>query len=102
MKFNFELLLNILWIATICQVLALVTTQKFKSFRLVRKSWQVILFNFTLNMILSISFCLTFTNLTILSSLWVGFFSFIGADTIYKTLEEKKLMRRLSEFNLYK
>ncbi len=102
MKFNFELLLNILWIATICQVLALVTTQKFKSLRLVRKSWQVILFNFTLNMILSISFCLTFTNLTILSSLWVGFFSFIGADTIYKTLEEKKLMRRLSEFNLYK
>lgn len=102
MKFNFELLLNILWIATICQVLALVTTQKFKSLRLIRKSWQVILFNFTLNMILSISFCLTFTNLTILSSLWVGFFSFIGADTIYKTLEEKKLMRRLSEFNLYK
>ncbi len=102
MKFNFELLLNILWIAAICQVLALVTTQKFKSLRLVRKSWQVILFNFTLNMILSISFCLTFTNLTILSSLWVGFFSFIGADTIYKTLEEKKLMRRLSEFNLYK
>lgn len=102
MKFQFELLLNVLWIAAICQILTLVTTQKFKSLKMVRQSWQVIAFNFILNMVLSILFCLTFTNLTILSSLWVGFFSFIGADTIYKTLEDKKMIRRLCDFDLLK
>ena len=40
-------------------------------------------------LILGILFCITFTSITFPESLWVGFFSFIGADTIYKSLEGK-------------
>ena len=34
-------------------------------------------------------FCITFTSVDFPNSLWVSFFSFIGADTIYKSLEGK-------------
>lgn len=102
MKFDVELLLNILWTATICQVIALVTTQKFKTLKIVTKAWQVILFSFVLNVVLAICFCLTFTDLKLILSLWVGFFSFIGADTVYKMLEEKKLLKGLTEVSLEK
>ena len=40
-------------------------------------------------MLIGVIFCYTFTNITLPTSLWVGFFSFIGADTIYKSLEGK-------------
>lgn len=41
------------------------------------------------NLLIGIIFCITFTNINFPSSLWIGFFSFLGADTIYKTLEGK-------------
>lgn len=97
MKFNVELLLNVLWIAIICQSIALITTQKFKTLKVVTKAWQVILFSLVLNIVLSMCFCLTFTDLKLILSLWVGFFSFIGADTLYKTLEDKQLLKRLTD-----
>ena len=40
-------------------------------------------------MILGFFFCQTFTNANVIHSLWVGLFSFLGADTIYKSLEGK-------------
>ena len=47
------------------------------------------LYSFIVNLLLGILFCITFTSITFPESLWVGFFSFIGADTIYKSLEGK-------------
>ena len=44
-------------------------------------------------MIVSISigtlFALTFTELTIVDSLWVGLVTWVGADAIYKAFEDK-------------
>ena len=42
-----------------------------------------------LNLVLGVLFCITFTSIAFPESLWIGFFSFIGADTIYKSLEGK-------------
>ncbi len=42
-----------------------------------------------INMSMGILFCITFTNIEFPMSLWVGLFSFLGADTIYKALEGK-------------
>ena len=39
------------------------------------------------NILISVLFCKTFTNINLPNSLWIGLFSFIGADSIYKTLE---------------
>lgn len=49
----------------------------------------LVLYSFFINMIISISFCKTFTDFSFIYSLWVGLFSFIGADTIFKILEGK-------------
>ena len=49
------------------------------------------IFSFIINMVISILFCITFTKIKFPHSLWVGFFSFIEADSVYKTLEGKLL-----------
>lgn len=40
-------------------------------------------------MTISISFCICFTDFSIIYGCWVGFLSFLGADTIFKVLEGK-------------
>ena len=47
----------------------------------------LIIYSLIVNIIFSIIFCYSFTNLKIPKCLWTGLFSFIGADTIYKSLE---------------
>ncbi len=47
------------------------------------------IYSFFVNMICGVLFCFSFTTVAFPESLWVGFFSFIGADTIYKSLEGK-------------
>lgn len=49
------------------------------------------LYSLVINIIIGIIFCITFTDITFPTSLWVGLFSFLGADTIYKSLEGKLL-----------
>ena len=44
---------------------------------------------FMVIILFSIIFCYSFTNIKLPSCLWVGLFAFIGADTLYKTLEGK-------------
>lgn len=46
-------------------------------------------YSLIINILIGIVFCITFTEITFPTSLWIGLFSFIGADTIYKTLEGK-------------
>jgi hypothetical protein len=42
-------------------------------------------------MVVGVVFCITFTEITFPTSLWEGLFSFLGADSLYKTLEGKLL-----------
>lgn len=55
---------------------------------------RIVLYSLIINIIVGIAFCKTFTDINFPISLWVGLFSFIGADTIYRTLENK-----LSSYN---
>lgn len=47
------------------------------------------LYSLIINLTLGVVFCITFTNISFPTSLWTGLFSFLGADTIYKSLEGK-------------
>ena len=47
------------------------------------------IYSLIVNIFVGIVFCMTFTNIDFPNSLWIGMFSFLGADTIYKTLEGK-------------
>lgn len=47
------------------------------------------IYSLIVNMIFGILFCNSFTTIKFPESLWIGLFSFLGADTIYKSLEGK-------------
>lgn len=61
------------------------TKKYFKSSKL------LIPYNLVVNVILGIVFCITFTDIKFPNSIWLGLFSFLGADALYKTLEGKIL-----------
>lgn len=54
-----------------------------------RKSKCIWIYSLIVNLLIGIVFCMTFTNIAFPQSMWIGLFSFIGADTIYKSLEGK-------------
>ena len=56
---------------------------------LFKSSKYLIIYSLIVNIIFSIIFCYSFTDIKIPKCLWTGLFSFIGADTIYKSLEGK-------------
>lgn len=60
-----------------------------KTKRHFKSSNYLCLYSLIVNIICGILFCMSFTSVGFPESLWVGFFSFIGADTIYKSLEGK-------------
>lgn len=84
---NITLLQELLIIAIAVSVIAVAFIQKTKG--MFKKSKWVNPYSFVVNMILGIIFCLSFTEASIINSLWVGLFSYIGADTLYKSLEGK-------------
>lgn len=47
------------------------------------------IYSFIVNMLVGIVFCMSFTDIKFPNSLWIGLFSFIGADSLYKSLEGK-------------
>ena len=82
-----ELFKRVLFVAIVISTISCSFIQKTK-FRF-KSSRFLTLYSFFVNMFISIFFCNAFTNFSIIYSLWVGFFSFIGADTLFKTLEGK-------------
>lgn len=84
---NWSLLQNLLILAIACSSITVIFIQKTK--RYFKKSKHIVLYGFLVNMILGFLFCQTFSNIDYINSLWVGLFSFLGADTIYKSLEGK-------------
>lgn len=84
---DMELLQELLIIAIAVSVIAVAFIQKTKG--MFKKSKWINLYSFIVNMILGVIFCLSFTEASITNSLWVGLFSYIGADTLYKSLEGK-------------
>lgn len=82
-----ELLQQMLVIAIALSTITCAFVQKTKRF--FKKCRYLCLYSFFVNMGIGIIFCITFTNITFPTSLWIGLFSFLGADTIYKSLEGK-------------
>lgn len=82
-----ELLKELLVIAIVLSTVTCALVQKTK--RLFKCSNCLCHYSFLVNMLFSIFFCITFTTVDFPNSLWVGLFSFLGADTIFKTLEGK-------------
>ncbi len=84
---NIEYLKQLLITAVALSTITCAFVQKTKAF--FKKSKHITIYSFFVNIIVSIVFCMSFTDINFPNSLWIGLFSFIGADTVYKTLEGK-------------
>lgn len=90
---NWNILQELLVIASINSTICVAFIQKIK--RIFSCSKCIPYYSFAINIVLAIVFCISFTNIKFPTSLWVGFFGYIGADSIYKTLEGK--LKRYSD-----
>lgn len=84
---DINLLQELLIIAVAVSVVTCAFIQKTKG--IFKKSKWINLYSLVVNMVFGVIFCISFTEASIINSLWVGLFSYIGADTLYKTLEGK-------------
>lgn len=84
---NLEYLQKMLVIAIALSTITCTFIQKTKKF--IPKSRYITIYSLIVNLLIGIIFCITFTDIGFPRSLWVGLFSYLGADTIYKTLEGK-------------
>ena len=85
--FHIEYLQELLVIGRALSAITCAIIQKTKS--LFKSSKFITLYSFIINMVVGIVFSITFTDVTLPTSLWIGLFSFLGADSIYKSLEGK-------------
>ena len=85
--FHIEYLKELLIISIALSAITCTLIQKTKG--LLKNSKQITIYSLIINILAGILFCQTFTDLSLPNSLWIGFFSFLGADTIYKSLEGK-------------
>ncbi len=84
---NFTLLRDLLVVASVSSTICVAFIQKIKKH--ISCSKCIPYYSFVINIVIAILFCMSFTSIEFPQSLWIGFFSYIGADTLYKTLEGK-------------
>ena len=86
---NLELIKNLLIISMASSVINTTLVQKIKESLNFKKSSFIIIVSFVVSMIFGTLFALTFSDKKLQESLWVGLISFVGADALYKTFEDK-------------
>jgi len=80
-----EFLKQLLIISITLSTITCTMVQKTKF--LFKSSKYITLYSLVINILVGIIFSYTFTNIRLPNCLWIGFFSFLGADSIYKSLE---------------
>ena len=95
---NIELIKALLLVAVLSSIISTSFIQKIKTISLIKCSDCLIYISFLVSMSFGMLFTLSFTNYTLVESLWVGLFSFIGADSLYKAFEDK-LFKSFNKIN---
>lgn len=87
-----ESLIKMLSISIVFSVFEMALIQKIKTIFHLKKTYQVILINFISTFTFGPLFLIWFFNLNIINSLWVSFFSFIGAPALYESLRKQNII----------
>ena len=82
-----ELIKQILIVSIAASIISTATIQKIKE-QLTSKKW-LFFTGLISSVTIGITFALSFTELSIINSIWVGLITWIGADAIYKSFEDK-------------
>lgn len=84
---NLEIIKQILIVSIAASIVSTAIIQKIKE---QLKSKKLLFFTSLISsIIIGITFALSFTELSIINSIWVGLITWIGADAIYKSFEDK-------------
>ena len=84
---DFNLIKSVLIVAIGSSIITTATVQKIKETLNTKK--YLCLISLGVSMIIGTLFAKCFSDLSIINSLWVGLISWIGAEVIYKTFEDK-------------
>lgn len=84
---NFTLIRNVLIIALASSIISTSLIQRLKEG--FKKKKYILIKSFIVSMLIGILFSISFSDIPIEYSFWVGLISFIGADAIYKAFEDK-------------
>ena len=95
---NIELIKALLLIAVSSSIISASFVQKIKTVSLIKSSECLIYISFLISMSFGILFTLSFTDYKLIDSIWIGLFSFIGADSLYKAFEDK-LFKSFNKIN---
>lgn len=86
---DFDLIKNILIVAMAGGIITSAFVQKIKECIYFKKSCSLVIVSLFVSMTLGTIFTISFSNIDLEYSLWAGFFSFLGADSLYKLFEDK-------------
>lgn len=84
---DFDLIKNVLVVAIAGSIITTTVVQKIKE--IVTKKNLVLILSFCISQIIGTLFSICFSDLSLIDGFWVGFITWLGADTIYKTFEDK-------------
>lgn len=84
---NYDLIKNILVVGIGASIFSTAVIQKIKE-QLKSKTW-LFFITVIVSFGIGISFSLCFSDLSFVDSIWVGLATWVGADAIYKTFEDK-------------
>lgn len=84
---NLEIIKQILIVSIAASIVSTATIQKIKE-QLKSKKW-LFFASLISSITIGITFALSFTELSLINSIWVGLTTWIGADAIYKSFEDK-------------
>lgn len=91
---NLELIKQILIIGIGASIFSTAVIQKIKE-QLKNKKW-LFYISLVVSVGIGISFSLSFTELNIINSIWVGITTWVGADLLYNAFEDK-IFKRFSD-----
>lgn len=97
MIFKFDLFASTIWLGILCGVISSLCIQKIKETKLIKNKKKLTKLSIFIDFILGIFITLLFTNLNFRTSLCVGLFTYIGAETIYEKLKSKDMMKSLND-----
>ena len=94
---DFDLVKLVLIGAIASSIICTATVQKIKE--MVKKKKMINYISLAVSLVIGTLFALCFCDLDFISCLWVGLISWIGADAIYKTFEDKvfKPFKKINE-----
>lgn len=86
-----DLLLKIVLISIVFSTFEMALVQKLKKVFPFKKKCSVLILNFVSSFLFGTIFSMWFFSLNIYNSLWVSFFTFLGAPSIYETLRKQNI-----------